>query len=82
MIKRHGQICAVNCGGNWNNGSNVGFYWNGNNEPTDTNINIGGRLFLLVLIERVCSYLRRRNRASHSVLVAGILRTFTRTEDD
>lgn len=37
---------AVHCGGNFNNGDNVGFIWNGNNSPEDTNINIGGRLFL------------------------------------
>lgn len=56
---------AVHVGGNFNNGVNVGFIWNGNNEPTNTNHNIGGRLFLYVLIEKVYMLLRRQNSASH-----------------
>jgi len=34
-------------GGNLNNGSNDGFFnWNGNNEPSNSNWNIGSRNFL------------------------------------
>ena len=34
--------------GNWNNGTNVSpFYWNGNNGPSNTNINIGARAVIL-----------------------------------
>jgi len=41
---------TVHFGGNWNNGTNVSpFYWNGNNSPTNTNINIGGRLIRILL---------------------------------
>lgn len=44
----------LHLGGNWNNGGNVSLvYSNGNNSPTNTNINIGSRLilkFLTVLI--------------------------------
>jgi hypothetical protein len=37
----------LHSGGNWNNGSNVSpWYWNGNNNPSNSNHNIGGRLIL------------------------------------
>lgn len=35
---------AVLCGGGWNGGASVGFFWRGDNTPTNTNIYIGGRL--------------------------------------
>ena len=35
-------------GGNWNNGSNAGmFYWNFNNDSSNTNSNIGSRLLMV-----------------------------------
>jgi len=38
------SIRAVLVGGGWYNGANVSpFYWNGNNSPGNSNINIGGR---------------------------------------
>lgn len=44
---------VLNVGGNWNNGSNDGlWYWNGNNDASNYNSNIGGR----ILIENIlCS---------------------------
>ena len=36
---------VLNVGGNWNNGSNCGFfYFNANNTSSNTNSNIGSRL--------------------------------------
>lgn len=44
---------AVNVGGNWNNGDNVSpLYWNGNNTPSETNINVGARVVFVGLEER------------------------------
>ncbi len=47
---------AVHVSGNWNNGANVSpFYWNGNNSPSNANINISARaviLFAKASIER------------------------------
>ena len=37
-------------GGNWDNGSNAGFFnWNANNAPSNANTNIGSRLIFLIL---------------------------------
>jgi len=38
---------VLNVGGNWNNAGNAGlFYFNANNTATNTNTNIGCRLFV------------------------------------
>lgn len=38
---------VLNVGGNWNNGSNAGVrYWNGNNDASNSNSNIGGRILI------------------------------------
>ena len=39
-------VRAVRCGGGFNYGGSVGFIWDGLYGPTDTRINIGGRLIL------------------------------------
>jgi hypothetical protein len=39
-------VRAVNCGGDWAYGDDVGFYWTGYFSPTHTLIRIGGRLIL------------------------------------
>lgn len=42
---------AFHVGGNLNNGSNDGFfYWNGNNEPSNSNWNMGSRNFLKCIL--------------------------------
>lgn len=42
---------GLHVGGNWTNGSNAGFFiWNANNDPSNTNSNIGARLFFLFLL--------------------------------
>lgn len=82
---------AVNSGGNWNNGANVSpLYWNGNNSPTDTNINIGARAV-------ICTIGQIRETLSHraslilpkgeitrkaGLLVAEILRRSTSVQND
>lgn len=37
---------SVRFGGNWNNGGNDGFNFNGNNAPSNANANYGGDLYL------------------------------------
>ena len=52
LMYQSNKIIRVACaipllivGGNWNNGDNAGLWnWNGNNDATNTNGNIGGRI--------------------------------------
>lgn len=71
----------LHLGGNWNNESNVSLvYSNGNNTPSNTNINIGSRLILHVLTVLVILLLE--NTITKKWLVAGILRTSLIVKDN
>jgi len=52
-LEQRGTGCALALlGGNWNNGANDGLsYWNLNNTSSNTNINIGARLLIRLLVE-------------------------------
>ena len=64
----------LHLGGNWNNGTNVSLvYSNGNNSPTNTNINNGSRLILTFL--NISLVLLLENTITKKWLVAEIMRT-------
>jgi hypothetical protein len=73
--------------GNWNNGGNVSpFYWNGNNTPSNANINIGSRaviLFAKASIERARTTLPK-GKITHIAarLVAETVRTSRSVKDE
>lgn len=71
----------LHLGGNWNNEGNVSLvYSNGNNSPSNTNINIGSRLILIFLTVRIILLLE--NTITKKWLVAGILRTSLIVKDN
>jgi len=75
---------AVHVGGNFNNGGNVSpFYWNGNNGPGNTNINIGGRSDILCIDERAVTTLPKGEMTRKAAwLVVGIIRTSWSVKDN
>jgi hypothetical protein len=70
---------------NWNNGTNVSpFYWNGNNGPSNANINIGARAVILwESTEKACTTLPKGKITRKAArLVAETMRTSRSVKDE